>query len=431
MAKKKRGFKKTNTPAATTNPTKVVYQDFGIQIRHVDTTRKDLDKWRSAYQSAIMLERPSREELYQLYKDIMLDDHLESVIAQRRLAVTNSNIVFQKDGNPVDSVNAVLNSEHFATFIKHCMDRVFYGYSLVYVDFRNDTFQLVPRAHVIPSKRIVVKDPYDDQGIDYSASPYKNYYLGVGEDDDLGLLLIATPLVILKRGNISDWAQFNEIFGQPLRKGSYDPHQPGSKNQLLEAMENTAAMSYVVVPKGADVEFVEANKSGASDTYDKFDDRMEKGISKLIVGQTMTTEDGSSRSQGEVHERVAQAIAQSDRLFITKLFNGRVREMLIAQGFPEAANGEFQFIDEEATISKKDRLTMDIQIHEKVGALKREYFEEEYNVPFDEEAIKKQEEEKAKAAEQIPEPGKGNKKEDPEKVKMALTFFDRFRDFFL
>lgn len=427
MARKKQGLK--NQPSSAKQqqkPGQVIINDFGINIRNVDTTRKSLNKWREAYQGAISVERPTRGELYDLYKDIFLDDHLISVVNQRRLAVTNSSIVFQNNGNPVESINKILNSEKFNSFIKHALDSRFYGYSLIRADFRLDQFELVPRGHVNPINRCVVKDPFDIEGIDYTAGAYKYIYIGIGEPDDLGLFLIATPLVLIKRGNLSDWAQFNEIFGQPLRKGTYDPHMPGNKKQLSEALDMSGAMAYIVVPKGSDVEFVEANKSGASDTYDTLYERMEKGLSKLIVGQTMTTEDGSSRSQGEVHERVAQAIAQDDRLFITKLLNGRVREMMIAQGFSEAANGEFQFMDEEATISKKDRLTMDLSIHEKIGPIKKEYFEEEYNVPFDEEAQKKREEEKAKTAAVKPAPGK----QDPEKTKLALSLYDRLRDFF-
>ncbi|TKT89485.1 phage portal protein family protein [Dyadobacter frigoris] len=431
MARKNKGFNKSaSTANSQIKPGQTVINDFSIDIRTVDITRKDLTKWRNAYQSAISIERPNRKALYDIYTDILIDDHLKSVINQRRLAVTNSNIVFQNEGNPVDSINNLLNSEHFDLFLKHALDSRFWGYSLIHADFKNDLFELVPRSHVVPKDGIVVADPYDITGISYTKSPYSYYYIGVGEPDDLGLLLIATILVLIKRGNLSDWAQFNEIFGQPMRKGTYDPHMPGNKTQLLQALEQAGAMSYIAVPNGSNVEFIEANKSGASDTYDGLYEKMEKGLSKLIVGQTMTTEDGSSRSQGEVHERVAQAIAQDDRLFVTKLLNGRVRNMMIAQGFPEAATGEFQFMDEEATIPKDKRLTMDLSIHTQVAPLTIEYFEQEYNVVFDMEALKKREEEKTKAAAQIPVPGKPDPKQN-DKTKLALSLLDRIQDFFV
>jgi hypothetical protein len=427
MAKKNRGSKnRNNSPANQPKPGQTVINDFGIQIQQIDTTRKDLNKWRNAYEYAISPIRPVRQPLMDLYTNILLDDHLTSVNKQRRLAVTNSSIVFQNNGNPVDSINNIAKSECFNKLLVYAFDKILWGYSLIHADFRNNLVELVNRSHVNPVDRIVVANPYDDHGIDYTAGPYKHYYVGVGDADDLGLLLIAAPLVLIKRGNLSDWASFNELFGQPMRIGTYDPHMPGNKKQLLDALEQAGALAYIAVPTGSKVEFIDANKTGATTTYDTLYERMEKGLSKLIVGQTMTTDDGSSRSQGEVHEHVAQAIAQDDRLFITRLLNDRVREMLIAQGFPEAANGEFQFVDEEATIKKQDRLTMDLNIHEKVAPIKKEYFEQEYNVEFDEEAARQREEEKAKAEKQKLIPGK----EDKEKTKMALSFYERFLDFF-
>lgn len=410
MAKKKRGSKNSlPNPSNQPKPGQVVINDFGVNIRYVDTTRKDLNKWRNAYQSAIAAVNPNRKELYDLYTDIALDDHLASVMGQRRLAVTNTSIVFQNEGNPVDSINDVINSECFDDLLEHAIDTRFWGHSLIHADFRGNVCELVPRAHVNTLERIVVKDPYDLTGIDYAKPPYASYYAACGKPTDLGLLLIATVLVLVKRGNLSDWAQFNEIFGQPMRKGTYDQNYPGQKEQLLKALEQAGAMSYIAIPSGSEVEFIEANKTGAAETYDTLYERMEKGLSKLIVGQTMTTEDGSSRSQGEVHERVAEAIAKSDRLFMTRFLNGTIRRMLIEQGYSEAATGEFQFVDEEASISKKDRLGMDLQIHSQVAPIKKEYFETEYNIEFDQAEIQKREKEKAQA--QTPEPKPKGKKE--------------------
>lgn len=371
-------------PKATRQKPKAtpVIQDLRIEIRSIDRTRKDLTTWRDALQSAENILRPARQQLYDLYEDIVLDDHLTSVMAQRKLAVTTSSILFQNKGDEVESLKDIIESEMFEQLLEHIIESRFWGYSLIKVDFLNEEAELVPRPHVVPSKKIVVANPYDLEGIDYSKPPYVGNYIAAGKPDDLGLILVTTPLVLIKRGDLSDWAQFNEIFGQPTRVGKYDPNMPGQREQLNEALKEAGAMAYLTIPVGSELDFVEANKSGATDTYNTLYERMEAAISKVIVGQTMTTENGSSRSQAEVHERVANSIAMSDRKFITRILNGPVRDALIAQGFADAANGLFQFSDEEATISKKDRLAMDLSIHNGVGKLKKEYFATEYNIEF-------------------------------------------------
>jgi len=407
----------------STKPASPVINDLRIEIRSVDRSRKDLDKWRQALQSAENILRPARNLLYDLYEDIVLDDHLTSVMAQRRLAVTTSSIAFQNNGKEVESIQKIIESEMFEEILEHILDARFWGYSLIKADFIGEKTELVPRQHVIPGKGIVVQRPYDLEGIDYTKPPYKNLYLAAGKTKDLGLILLASPLVLIKRGDLSDWAQFNEIFGQPLRVGEYDPNMPGQKEQLQEALKDAGAMAHMVIPVGSALKFVEANKSGASDTYKVLYEMLESAISKLIMGQTMTTENGSSRSQAEVHERVASKIAMSDRKYVIRYLNGVLRDMLIAQGFSEAAQGEFQFMDEEE-LSKANMLKMDLDIHKTVGPLKKKYYAETYNVEFADDSDEP-------APLPAPAPGKEEKKipgQKPEREELKLMA--RFLDFF-
>jgi hypothetical protein len=47
---------------------------------------------------------------------------------------------------------------------------------------------------------------------------------------------------------------------------------------------------------------------------------MDAAISKIVLSQTMTTDDGSSRSQAQVHENVADAVVKSDADLINESF---------------------------------------------------------------------------------------------------------------
>ena len=370
--------------AAPTQPNQaVVIQDFSIEVRTIDRSPKDLARWRSALQSAENVSNPMRKQLYDLYEEVVLDEHLTSVMDQRRLAITNSSLVFQKDGEEIEAVQAIINTLAFERLLRHIIDSKYYGYSLIYADLTNPLgpiVDLVPRPHVVPQFGIVVRNPGDTTGINYLEPPYSNLYLGVGEPIDLGLLLKASPLVLLKRGNVSDWAAFNEVFGQPLRKGTYSPGDPGQKAQLEQALANMGSMSYVVVPEGSNLEIVGNYQSASADTYSKLTSHFDQAISKLIVGQTMTTESGSSLSQSEVHERVGGQIGASDRRYVIKVLESIVKPMLAAQGI--SADGNFQFVEEEQNVSKKDRLEGDLKIHQQVGSIKKEYWANEYNIEF-------------------------------------------------
>jgi phage gp29-like protein len=59
----------------------------------------------------------------------------------------------------------------------------------------------------------------------------------------------------------------------------------------------------MMVPEGMMVELIEASRSGTAD-YSGFADHLDSAIAKVILSQTMTTDNGSSRSQAEVHSGV-------------------------------------------------------------------------------------------------------------------------------
>ncbi len=47
-------------------------------------TRKDIKNWRDAWQYAINVDSPSRQRLYDIYRDAEIDLHLSGCVEQRR-----------------------------------------------------------------------------------------------------------------------------------------------------------------------------------------------------------------------------------------------------------------------------------------------------------------------------------------------------------
>jgi phage gp29-like protein len=63
---------------------------------------------------------------------------------------------------------------------------------------------------------------------------------------------------------------------------------------------------------------------------------MDKAISKVVLSQTMTTDDGSSRSQAEVHKGVADWVVKSDADLLCESFNSGPLAWLVEFNFPGA-----------------------------------------------------------------------------------------------
>ena len=65
-------------------------------------TRKDIKNWRDAWQSAINVDSPSRQRLYDIYRDAEIDLHLSGCVEQRNIHGTHASFniisIYQNDG---------------------------------------------------------------------------------------------------------------------------------------------------------------------------------------------------------------------------------------------------------------------------------------------------------------------------------------------
>lgn len=127
-----------------------------------------------------------------------------------------------------------------------------------------------------------------------------------------GLARLAVWSFLLKSYTIKDWAAFCEIFGQPLRLGKY--HAGASdqdKRALLRAVRSIARDAAAIIPATMEMELVQAKTSGGP-VFKDFAEYLDGQISKAVLGQTMTSDDGSSLAQAEVHDEVRGDILKAD-----------------------------------------------------------------------------------------------------------------------
>ena len=136
----------------------------------------------------------------------------------------------------------------------------------------------------------------------------------------------------------------------PTGKGVYPASATAEEQgKLLDALESIQTDSVIVVPEGTEIGLIETVRAGSGvTTYAELYDRMDKAISKVIVGQTMTTDDGSSKSQAEAHWDVCKEFVCADACLIDDSFNHSVVRWLIDWNFVGAAYPEVGHVLEEA-----------------------------------------------------------------------------------
>lgn len=387
------------------NPQPVIIQQ--VTIRPINRRSLDIDKWRNALKAAEAI-LPRRTELYDLYHEILLDGHLTSVVDKRLLAVTNIDWQFlNKAGKEVEAIQDWINTPDFDTTVKEILNAKLWGYSMLEFDFYKDnswSVYLIPRKHMRPKMGIVSFEQTANDGINIREGEYINSVLEAGDPDDLGLLLKAAQYVIFKRGGFSDYAQFVEIFGQPLIDAVWDGYDESQRLMLLEALNNMGGGGQIVRPAGTQLQFIQGGTNNPTgQLYTSFIDACNAEISKLILGQTETTESSASSgyAQASVHADTESDINVSDRNFVIRILNRRLVKMLEANGI-DTQQGSFSIkINKDDVVAKKARLEMEIMLKNQAGLpIADDHFYEAYGIekPADYEAQKKKMEQQSQQA---------------------------------
>lgn len=305
----------------------------------------DIDTFINAVRAADNIDYYRRTRLLDLYEDITIDTHLTSVMGRRRDAVNAAQISFQRNGNPDETVNDQLKSPWFNQFVTDIIDAKFYGFSL-FQFYRDEhgwiTYDLIPRKHVDPVRRTIMRRQGDISGPSWDDYPNM---LFVGQQRDLGLLLKAAPWVIYKRNDVADWAQFAEIFGMPIEDYTYDTGDEDARARVIRDAQDAGALKKYIHARDVELQLIEAgNKTGSSDVYDKLCERCNKELSKLFLGNTLTTEAQATGSEalGNVHKKEEDQLLKADQNFVLNVLNYDMADIFAAMGI-NTQGGMFTF----------------------------------------------------------------------------------------
>ena len=133
--------------------------------------------------------------------------------------------------------------------------------------------------------------------------------------------------------------------------------------------------------EGAEIEIVESSKGDAFNVYDKRIDRANSEISKLIIGQTMTIEDGSSLSQSETHLKVFQNLVEEDCDNIRDVVNTQLIPRMVKHGFPlKGMRFDWDYSTDYTPEQQNQYEQMILNNYE----VDPKYFEEKYGMPVGE-----------------------------------------------
>ncbi|MFL9829116.1 DUF935 family protein, partial [Rhodoplanes sp. SY1] len=152
-----------------------------------------------------------------------------------------------------------------------------------------------------------------------------------------GFARAAAWAFLIQQFTLKDWAAFCEVFGMPLRLGKY--HSGASeadKKTLLRAVAGLSSDAAAIIPDGMTIDFIE-RKALEGSTFERLIEYLDRNVSKLVVGQTMTADSGASMAQAKVHNEVRLDIQRADGVQLSNTLARDLVQWAVAFNFgPQA-----------------------------------------------------------------------------------------------
>lgn len=396
-----------------------------INVRPVVRARSDTASWRNALKAADASEWQIRVTLLDLIEDCMLDAVLSDQCDKLRMSVTGQQLQFLIGGEEEQRIMELIETESFYEMQCEIVNTRLYGSTVGEISFQDEfNFTNIPRKHIRPLIGKIAREQSGMGEIDYRTPPTSNFILEVGKPRDLGKLLKAVPYVLYKRGGLSDWAQFSEIFGMPMRIARYDGYNDDARQQAQKALDEAGAAMSLVLPKEVTFEMIENKTNVDGAVYNRLMSECDKQISILILGQTETTmsSEKSGYAQSKTHGLTKGEIEEDTRKYVLRVLNSKFKKLLELHGF-NVKGGTFSYKKSEEQLTSPEKIGVWNTAKNMGVPIGDEEVYETFNIPkpknYDELKAQKEEEQQQRLD-----------SETQMRATNSVSWWNSFRDFF-
>jgi phage gp29-like protein len=138
------------------------------------------------------------------------------------------------------------------------------------------------------------------------------------------------------------------------------------QDKLLASLSTIASEAGIIVPQGMVVKLLEAARSGSIDTYEQLARYMDEQISECVLGETLSTNIGSSGSlaAAKTHNEVRLELAKGDSDLLSDTLNETLIRWIVELNLPGANPPklwrEFAEVDDLKIRSEMDKNLVDM-----------------------------------------------------------------------
>lgn len=258
----------------------------------------DVRLWRAAIYEMEQAYYPQRVKVQQMYRDTIINGHVKACVQKRERLTTLREFTLEVGDTEDKDLTAAFRRTWFNNFVKYCLDATYYGYSLISLgDIVNNAVKnvkLIQRWNVSPDRFNVTSYIYAQTGAKFLEEPYADWHVYVdtpSEDGQspcgYGLFYNIGIYEILLRNNLGHNADFTERFSMPYVHGKTTKSDETERGEFENAIANMGSAGYAITDPMDEINFLEAALAGTGwNGYDNLEQRLEKKISKLILGHS-------------------------------------------------------------------------------------------------------------------------------------------------
>ena len=340
--------------------------------------RQDIQSWRRALDQAEQMFFPYRSEMQRIYMDTVLNEHVAACMKRRKnLTLLRDFKMCDETGKEDESLKMLFynntqkgRNQWFTNFLNYTLDAMFFGYSLIYLDdLVNNAFpklNIIRRENVSPDRLVVSSLPQIPGGVNFTEPPYSDFHIWVPTPGETGreacgygLLYKIAKAEIYLRNNTAFNADYNELFGQPVRVGHTTKTDADERNAFESSLQNMGSSAYILLDEGEDkIELVESKNTGTGHaSYTDFEKRLEAKISKLLLGHADAVDStpgklggvGKAGTAESPQDKALDEIQVEDGTFVENIINGELIPRMQNLGINIPPNVHFEFLNNKET----------------------------------------------------------------------------------
>jgi phage gp29-like protein len=341
--------------------------------------KHDISMWRDALTEMELTFYPYRVKAQRIYIDTKINSHVHSCYSRRYDLVLLKKYGLYRGEECDDKATEKLSGEWVKLLFRYALEADLDGYSLIELgDMINDSFpnlRLIPRENISPDREMLASYPYQIAGENFNdpSNPYYNWVVWVKTPSDkgtskcgYGLLYKVANLEIFLRNLLGSNANYNDRYGQPIRHAKTSKLEGPEYDALVASVRDMGENGWLVTDNNDELLLVQAQTGNGAGfkTYENFEARLEKKISKVLLGHSDALDSTAGKlggDQGGEESPASKALEDLETTLAEKienLMNDQVIPKLLAIGFPIEPGLKFKFKNDkekEEIREKKDK----------------------------------------------------------------------------